>query len=130
MVELLPTLVRAHYWIGYLGLVAALLMLLAALYIGLLRHGDVTPLFRRAAYGIAGLMVIEAAIGALMYFVIGARPSEEVHLIYGMGSALALPFFIFVEVTAKKRPAMGSYMWGFTVLAAVIFRAILTGAHG
>ena len=46
-----------------------------------------------------------------------------------MGAVLALPFFIFVEVTAKKRPAMGSYMWGFAVLAGILIRGILTGSH-
>jgi hypothetical protein len=58
------------------------------------------------------------------------RPYEEVHLVYGVGAVLALPFFIFVEVTAKKRPSMGSYMWGFALLAGIIIRTISTGAAG
>jgi hypothetical protein len=53
-----------------------------------------------------------------------------VHLIYGLAAVLALPFFIFVEVTAKKRPAMGSYIWGFAILAGVLIRSIMTGAAG
>lgn len=129
MAELLIFLQGAHYWLSRIGLGAAAVMLGLAFYIGLLKHGDVTPYFRRTAYTISGLMLLEAAIGAVMYFIIGARPAEEVHLIYGLGAFLSLPFFIFVEVTAKKRPAMGSYMWGFAVLAAVIVRGILTGAH-
>jgi len=72
-------------------------------------------------------MAFQALIGLIMY-AIGLRPHEEVHLIYGLGSVLALPFFIFVEVTARKRPAMGSYIWGFAVLAGVLIRSILTGA--
>jgi hypothetical protein len=119
-----------HYFISRAGFALVLAMLVVAVYIGLIRHGDVTYWYRRATYAIAGLMVLEAAIGALMYVVIGVRPGEDVHLIYGMGAFLALPFFIFVEVTAKKRPAMGSYIWGFAVLAGIFVRSIMTGPPG
>jgi hypothetical protein len=104
-----------------------LAMLVIGIYIGLIRHGDVTRWYRRSTYAIAGLMLFEALIGAVMYFAIGVRPGEDVHLIYGMGAFLALPFFIFVEVTAKKRPAMGSYIWGFAVLAGILVRNFMTG---
>jgi hypothetical protein len=105
-------------------------MLALAVYIGLIRHGDVTAWFRRASYAVAAGMVLEAAIGAVMYVFIHARPAQDVHLIYGMGAFLALPFFIFVEVTAKKRPAKGSYIWGFTVLTGILIRGVMTGARG
>jgi len=127
MAQFLPLLRDLHYVISRIGLGVALVMLAAAVYLGLIRHRDVTPLFRRATYGAAGLMLLEALIGALMYFGVGVRPGEEVHLIYGMGAILALPFFIFVEVTARKRPAMGSYIWGFAVLAGILVRGIMTG---
>ena len=130
MAELYPLLRDLHYIVSRVGLVIVPIMLLLAVYIGLIRHGDVTTQFRRATYAVAGLMLVEAAIGAAMYFLIGARPGEDVHLIYGMGAFLALPFFIFVEVTAKKRPAMGSYIWGFAVLAGILVRSLMTGAHG
>jgi hypothetical protein len=81
-------------------------------------------------YTIAALMIFQALVGAIMYFIIGVRPYQEVHLIYGLASFLALPFFIFVERTAKKRPAMGSYIWGFVILAFILLRSILTGAAG
>jgi heme A synthase len=126
---LYPLLVEIHYLLSRAGLIIAVVMLLAALYIGLVRHGDVSRAFRRGVYVIFGMMLFEALIGLVMYG-LGGRPYEDVHLIYGMGAVLALPFFIFVETTAKKRPAMGSYMWGFGVLAGVIIRSIMTGAAG
>ena len=92
----------------------------------MVRHGDVTVYYRRAVYTVAGVMLAQSLLGLTMYL-IGGRPYEEVHLIYGLGAVLALPFFIFVEVTAKKRPAMGSYMWGFAVLAGILIRSIMTG---
>jgi hypothetical protein len=74
-------------------------------------------------------MLVESVIGIGIYLM-GFRPYEDVHLIYGMGAVLALPFFVYVETTAKKRPAMSSYIWGFTLMAAIILRAIVTGAAG
>ncbi len=130
MAELYLFLKGSHYWLSRLGLVAAIIMFAVGFYIGVMKKGDVTPWYRRAAYTIAAMIGVEALIGLILYAVIGTRPYEDVHLIYGLGSLLALPFFIFVEQTAKKRPAMGSYIWGFAVLAGVLIRGILTGAAG
>lgn len=130
MAELYLILQPLHYWLSRIGLVVALLMFATGFIIGVIRKRDVTPRYRQAVYLVTGIMVAQAAIGAILYFVIGVRPAEEVHLIYGLGSILALPFFIFVETTAKKRPAMGSYIWGFAVLAGILVRSITTGAHG
>ena len=126
MTSLYPLLTTIHYWISRIGLLTALMMFGIGLFVGLVRHGDVTTYYRRAVYIVAGVMLVQSLIGLVMY-AMGGRPFEDVHLIYGMGAVLALPFFIFVEVTAKKRPAMGSYMWGFAVLAGILVRGIMTG---
>ncbi len=126
MAQLFPLILQAHTWLSRLSFGIALAMLAWAVYIGLIRHGDVTPIFRRATYAIVGLMVFEALLGLALYLT-GARPGEDVHLIYGAGAVLSLPFFIFVETTAKKRPAMGSYLWGFALLAGIVARGIMTG---
>lgn len=118
-----------HFWLSRIGIVAGLVMLAISIYIGLIRHGDVTTWFRRGVYAMVAFMAVESLIGLLMYAQ-GGRPHDEVHLIYGMGAVLALPFFIFVETTAKKRPAMGSYIWGFGIMTAIIVRTIMTGAAG
>ncbi len=127
MAELYPVFKEAHFWISRAALIIGLIMLVISIYIGLIRHGDVTRAFRTGVYAVTALMVVESALGLAMYAV-GGRPYEDVHLIYGAGAVLALPFFIFVETTAKKRPAMGSYIWGFGLMAAIILRAIMTGA--
>lgn len=120
---------QAHYFLSRAGLVIGLIMLAIAIYIGLIRHGDVTRAFRRGVYAVVVLMLIESLVGLGIYLM-GFRPSEDVHWIYGMGAVLALPFFVYVETTAKKRPAMGSYIWGFTLMAAIIVRSIMTGTSG
>ena len=126
MITLYPLFTTIHYWISRLGLLVAVIMFVLGLFIGLVRHGDVTRYYRWAVYTVAGVMLAQSLLGIVMYL-IGGRPYEEVHYIYGLGAVLSLPFFIFVEVTAKKRPAMGSYMWGFAVLAGILVRSIMTG---
>lgn len=129
MAELYPFLRDAHYWLSRIGLLVGTAMFFIAIYIGLIRHGDVTRWFRRGVYAVTAFVAVECIIGLVMY-ASGGRPHDEVHLIYGIGALLALPFFIFVETTAKKRPAMGSYIWGFGLMAAIFVRAIMTGAAG
>lgn len=129
MAELYPFLKEAHFFLSRAGLVLGLVMLGIACYIGLIHHGDVTKWFRRGVYGMVGFVVLQALIGVTMYLG-GFRPYEDVHLIYGAGAVLSLPFFIFVERTATKRPAMGSYIWGFALLLGIFARGIMTGAAG
>ena len=125
--DALTLLRHLHSHFGRFTLAVAVFMFGIGAYIGLVRHADVTPYFRRGTYICLGMMLLESLMGAVMYFVIGARPYQEVHLIYGAGTILALPFFIFVETTAPKRPAMGSYLWGFGLLAGIIIRCLQTG---
>ncbi|PJF27033.1 MAG: hypothetical protein CUN53_05560 [Phototrophicales bacterium] len=129
MAELYPLLRELHFHFSRAGILIGLVMLAIAIYIGLVRHGDVTRPFRLGVYAVMGFIALESLIGLIMY-AIGGRPYEEVHLIYGLGATLALPFFIYVEVTARKRPAMGSYIWGFLLMTAIIVRSIMTGAPG
>ena len=121
-------LLRAlHRELSRLLLGVALVMALAGSYIGLLRRGDVRPWYRRLTYVIVLLLAVEGLLGAALWFS-GGRPAEDVHIIYGFGALLALPFFAFVEITAQKRPAMGSYIWGFTLLLGILLRSLLTGS--
>jgi hypothetical protein len=126
--EIYPLILTLHYWLSRIGIAVGVVMLVIAIYIGLIRHGDVTKWFRRGTYAVVAFIGVEFLLGGLM-FLMGGRPGEDVHVIYGFGALLALPFFIFVEVTAKKRPAMGSYIWAFLLMVAIFLRSIMTGAH-
>ncbi|MCU0498520.1 MAG: hypothetical protein MUF87_14310 [Anaerolineae bacterium] len=119
-----------HFQLSRYGLVMGVVMLIAAVYIGILRKGDVTPWFRRGTYVILLSMIVQALLGATMMYGYGVPAGKPEHLIYGIGTVLALPFFIYVEVTAPKRPSMGSYIWGFALFTGVIIRAISTGPIG
>lgn len=124
---LYPYLKLAHHYIAWSGVYVGVLMFVVGVYIGVVQKRDVTALFRRSVYFIGATMVAQALIGMLLWYGVGVRPAAEAHWIYGMGTAAALPFFAFIEMTAEKRPSMGSYIWGFGMLVAVGFRSILTG---
>lgn len=129
METLYPILVQVHHWVGWAALIAGLVLGAVALYVGVIRHRDATPHFRRGVLLVFGLVLVQGALGALLY-ALGGRPFEQVHLIYGVGAILALPFFMYVERTAQKRPAISSYIWGGFLLAGIALRAIMTGAAG
>jgi hypothetical protein len=119
-------LLDLHFQLSRVGLAAAAIMTAIGVYTGIIRKGDVTPIFRSATYVIVATMLMQAILGLVMIFQDG-RPAQDVHYIYGAATVLVLPLFIFIEVTAKKRPAMGSYIWGFTLLLGIIVRSIMTG---
>ena len=86
------------------------------------RHGDASRTFRRGVYAVIAFMVLQTLVGLAMY-VMGFRPAEEVHLIYGLGALLSLPFFVYVETTARKRPAARSVSTGASLTAARVITA-------
>jgi hypothetical protein len=129
MAQFYPLLHELHFHFSRAALIVGLLMLAAGIYIGLIRHGDVTKTFRYGVYAMIGFMALQSLVGLAIYS-IGVRPYDEVHLIYGVGALLSLPFFVYVETTAKKRPAMGSYIWGFGLMVAIMVRLFMTGAAG
>ncbi len=116
-----------HRELGRLLLGSALVMALVGAYIGLWQRGDVRPWYRRLSYLIAAYLLGQFFLGLVLYL-LGGRPAENVHLIYGLGALLVIPFFAFVEITAQKRPAMGCYIWAFTMLSGIALRTLLTGA--
>ncbi len=107
MESLYPLLHDLHVYLSRVGLIIGVGMFGIAIFIGLIRHGDVNKWFLAATYTTIILMGLQALVGLAIYST-GARPFEEVHLIYGVGVVCSLPFFVYVERTAKKRPAMGS----------------------
>lgn len=115
-----------HFHFSRYGLGMALAMLGLAFCVGIVRKDDVTPWFRRGTYVVFGSMVLQALSGFAM-MAMGGVPGAPEHVFYGVGTMLSLPFFIFVEVTASKRPSMGSYIWGFFLMVGIIVRCFGTG---
>jgi heme A synthase len=121
----MTALVLHHYLSRFIPLTALILMLLGLSLA--LRKKDVTPWLRQIAYFLSGLVVLQAILGSVLY-VRGSRALEpDIHLVYGVGISLIMPFFIYVERTAEKRPAVGAFILGALLVIGMSFRSILTG---
>lgn len=116
-----------HFWASRVMIGAAGVMLVIAVVVGLIHRKDVTPWFRRLVFTVLVFLIAQASLGGAMWLMNG-RPGQDVHIIYGFAAVASLPFFMFVETTSPKRPAMGSYLWGFALLVGILIRCIMTGA--
>ncbi|HRL13548.1 MAG TPA: hypothetical protein PKX07_16820 [Aggregatilineales bacterium] len=125
-----PVLKHLHYNLSRYGLIVSGVMLVIAIAVGIVRKGDVKPWFRRGVFVVVATMLIQVLIGLYLMYGLNIPSGKPEHIIYGFGALLSLPFFVFVEVTAKKRPAMGSYIWGFALMLGILIRAIGTGPAG
>lgn len=128
LIEWYPYLKLAHHTVAWTGFYVSLLLFMIAFYIGVVQKRDVTRLFRHSVFVIAGTMMLQVLIGTTIWFGVGTRPIGEAHWIYGVATAAAIPYFAFIEMTAEKRPSMGSYLWGIGMVIAIGFRSILTGS--
>lgn len=126
-ITLYPYLKIIHHTLAWTGVYVGLILFAVAFHLGVMQKRDVTRLFRRSVYALAALMVVQMLLGTAIWYGVGTRPIGEAHWIYGVATAAAIPYFAFIETTAEKRPAMGSYLWGLGMLAAIGFRSILTG---
>lgn len=119
-------ILSVHYVLSRLLLISGLSLFLIAL-IQAQRKKDAQPWLRKLTYVITGIITLQASLGFIMYFD-GGRPLDpDIHMVYGIGAMLVLPFFVYVEMTAEKRPAIGSYVLAGLILAGLIARGILTG---
>jgi heme A synthase len=120
------TALTLHHYLSRLIPLTALILLILGLGLTLSKK-DVTPWLRTLAYALSGLIFLQAILGTTLY-VRGSRALEpDIHLVYGLGISLLMPFFIYVERTAEKRPAVGSFIIGALLVVGMSFRSILTG---
>ncbi len=91
----------AHYWLSRAGIAVGLVMLLIAIYHRLdpaRRRDQMVPARRLCHDRLYRGRVFDRRWRCTSC---GGRPYEDVHLIYGLGALLSLPFFVFVETTAQ-----------------------------
>ncbi len=72
------------------------------------------------------LIVAQGALGAYLW-IVGLRPARNIHLLYGIVSALAVPMIFFYTKGRQERPEMLMYGVGFLILVGLLLRAITTG---
>lgn len=84
--------------------------------------------FRSALTVTAGMALIQAAIGGLI-FLLGGRPSDQLHFVYGGLVLLAIPV-AFVYASGKSERVRRDLLYlviAAIVVAAAAVRAALTG---
>src|SRR5688572_3802861 len=103
------TILIFHQYLSRLIPFTALILMLLGLAL-VFRKKDVTPWLRQIAYFLSGLIFLQGILGSILY-ARGSRALEpDIHLVYGLGISLIMPFFIYIERTAEKRPAVGAFI--------------------
>lgn len=72
------------------------------------------------------LILIQGALGGYLWFT-GLRPGRDIHLLYGIASALVIPaIYMYTRGDAQRR-SMLLYGVSLLVLVGLLLRAIMTG---
>jgi hypothetical protein len=90
------------------------------------RHAQVSGGFRSSYLIMAGLTAVQGLIG-LGLFVSGRRPTELLHVVYGIFAVLFLPgAYLWAHGGSKRREAviLAAAAW---IVAVAYFRGIATG---
>lgn len=89
------------------------------------RHRPLSPSYRGAAYLGVALAVIQALVGVIL-LVLGYRPRDYIHFLYGASAILVLPL---VQTYLSGRKVSVPLVYGLTFLfmMGLAIRAITTG---
>ncbi len=123
-------LILLHRYMFYFLLVAGTVCAFWGLGLLIFRRqaGRISSPFRSALIVTAGMALIQAAIGGLI-FLLGGRPSDQLHFVYGGLVLLAIPV-AFVYVSGKSEKVRRDLLYlvlAALVVAAAAVRAALTG---
>lgn len=116
---------QLHGTLGMLALVAALLFALAAALVAWLdRGGDAW--IARLRLALEAILVVQVLIG-LVLFLAGARPSEWLHFVYGLGILAAIPLATSFASDAPPRARSGVLAVAGVVVLLLAWRLLSTG---
>ena len=121
----MPVLTALHGIGARALLVFAILLALWGTY-GYFRHAAVSGGFRSSYLIMAGLTVVQGLVG-LAAFAFGGRPTELLHLVYGVFAVIFLPgAYIYAHGGTPRREAviLAGAAW---VVSIAYFRGIATG---
>lgn len=123
-------LILLHRFMFYFLLVAGTVCTLWCLGLLIFRRQAkrISPIFRSALTVTGGMALIQAAIGGLL-FLLGGRPSDQLHYVYGGLVLLAVPV-AFVYASGKSERVRRDLIYlliAAIVVAAAAVRAAMTG---
>ncbi|MFI5283438.1 MAG: hypothetical protein ACHQ0J_09950 [Candidatus Dormibacterales bacterium] len=118
--------VKSAHSVSARALVAYAIVLAASGTYLYVRNKDLPGIFRRAYWGLFGLTALQGLLG-LLAFALGGRPTEFVHIAYGL---FALIFLSGAYISSSPRPhrnetlILAIALWVVTV---AYVRGIVTG---
>jgi heme A synthase len=90
------------------------------------RHQDIHSSYWGALAIGEILILIQAALGATMW-IVGIRPGQPIHILYGVISALALPAAFAITKGRDSRRELVVYAGMLLFLVGLLWRATATG---
>ena len=72
------------------------------------------------------LILFQGALGVYLW-IVGLRPDRGIHPLYGIVTALALPFVYVFTKGREDRPEMLMYTVAFLLMIGLILRTFVTG---
>jgi len=118
------TLVELHARLANTALFFCIIMGLWGTWRFLRKHG-MDSSYWGAAVIAEVLILVQGALGAYLW-IIGLRPARNIHVLYGIVAALAIPMIFFYTKGREERPEMLMYAVGFLILAGLLLRAMST----
>jgi uncharacterized membrane protein len=123
-------LVHLHLYMFYFLVAAGTVCALWGLGLLIFRRQAkrISPAYRSALTVTGGMALIQAAIGGLL-FLLGNRPSDQLHFVYGAVVLLAVPV-AFVYISGKSEHVRRDLLYlviAAIVVAAAAVRAYMTG---
>jgi CDP-diglyceride synthetase len=118
------TLVELHARLANTALFFCIIMGLWGTWRFLRKHG-MDGSYWGAAVIAEVLILVQGALGAYLW-IIGLRPARNIHVLYGIVAALAIPLIFFYTKGREERPEMLMYAVGFLILAGLLLRAMST----
>lgn len=92
----------------------------------LVRRRGIDPLMRGLLYITAGLGILQALMGGILYLS-GARPGDQLHYVYGLIVLIGIPVaFVYANNNSARRD-MIVYTIAIAAVAAAAVRAFMTG---
>lgn len=102
------------------------IVLFVLLSIGLALTRGASGWFEGARRLVVGAVAVQAGIGAVLYL-LGDRPAETLHLLYGAVAVAALPLAASFASEAPPKARAGTLALAGVVTIGVVFRSIGTG---
>ncbi len=93
----------------------------------LVRKRATDRVMRWLMYITAGLGVLQALVGGILFLFFGARPEDQLHFVYGLIVLIGIPVALVYADNKSARRDLIVYTIAIAAVAAAAVRALMTG---